>query len=89
MTKDQLFQHISGILVETFDIPAAQIVPEATLGGDLDIDSIDAIDLIVRLKPLLGNSLSADAFRTVRTLQDVVDVLHTMMQAKSTTDAGN
>lgn len=79
MTKDQLFQRIVGILHDTFDIDPSRVTPEARLGEDLDIDSIDAVDLIVQLKPLLGGNLQPEAFRSVRTVQDVVDALHAMM----------
>jgi acyl carrier protein len=54
---------------------------DARLGEDLDIDSIDAVDLIVQLKPLLGGNLKPEAFKTVRTVGDVVEALHGMMQA--------
>ena len=40
-----------------------------------------AVDLIVQLKPLLGGNLRPEAFRSVRTVQDVVDALHAMMQS--------
>lgn len=76
MTKNELFDRISGILQDTFEIDPGRITPEASLNADLDIDSIDAVDLIVQLKPLLGGRLQPDAFKSVRTVQDVVDVLH-------------
>lgn len=76
MTKNELFARISRILHETFEIEAERITPEAQLHGDLDIDSIDAVDLIVQLKPLLGSNLRPEAFKSVRTVQDIVDVLH-------------
>jgi acyl carrier protein len=76
MTKDELFERITRILHENFEIDRARITPAARLFDDLDIDSIDAVDLIVQLKPLLGGSLQPDIFKSVRTVQDVVDVLH-------------
>ena len=76
MTKNELFARISSILHETFEIEAERITPDAQLHGDLDIDSIDAVDLIVQLKPLLGSNLRPEAFKSVRTVQDIVDVLH-------------
>ena len=76
MTKDELFARISAILRDSFEIDPARITPSASLYADLDIDSIDAVDLIVQLKPLLGAQLQPDAFKAVRTVQDVVDVLH-------------
>ncbi|GAB2496932.1 acyl carrier protein [Pseudoxanthomonas sangjuensis] len=83
MTKDELFERIATILNESFEIERARIVPEAKLYDDLDIDSIDAVDLIVQLKPLLGRGLQPDAFKSVRTVQDVVDVLHGLTVAQN------
>jgi acyl carrier protein len=85
MNKEDLYQHIAGILHESFEVDTARITPEARLREDLDIDSIDAVELIVQLKPLLGGNLKPDVFKSVRTVADVVDALHGMLQA--TTDA--
>ncbi len=79
MTEQELFNHLATILHETFDVDRALIKPESRLSEDLDIDSIDAVDLIVKLKPLLGKRLQPDAFKSVRTLQDVVDVVHVLL----------
>jgi acyl carrier protein len=80
MTEQQIHQRLAAILAETFDIDPAAIRPEARLYEDLDIDSIDAVDLIVKLKPLVGRRLQPDAFKQVRTLQDVVNALLQLMQ---------
>lgn len=88
MTKEQLFQRIVAILHDTFGIDPARITPASKLGEDLDIDSIDAVDLIVQLKPLLGGNLKPEAFRSVRSVQDVVDALHAMMHGTDETAAG-
>lgn len=76
MTQEEIFDRLSTILQETFDIEAARIRPESRLNEDLDIDSIDAVDLIVKLRPLVGKRLQPEAFKAVRTLQDVVDAVH-------------
>ena len=80
MTKSQLFERLSEILQETFDIEPARITPEARLHDDLDIDSIDAIDLLVQLKPVAGKRVPPEVFKSVRTLQDVVDALHGLLE---------
>ncbi len=80
MTKNELLARITAILHDTFEIDEARIVPEARLYDDLDIDSIDAVDMIVQLKPLLGRNLQPDAFKSVRTVQDVVDVLYGLIR---------
>jgi acyl carrier protein len=87
MNKDQIFQRITSILHDTFGIDVARVVPGAKLGEDLDIDSIDAVDLIVQLKPLLGGNLRPEAFKAVRSVQDVVDVVHDMMHAGAVSHA--
>lgn len=81
MTKEQLFGKCVEILHETFDIPTEKIKPESRLYEELDIDSIDAVDLIVRMKPMVGKRLQPEAFKAVRTVQDVVDALHLLIHA--------
>ncbi len=79
MDKQVIFERIVSILHDTFEIDVARITPQARLHDDLDIDSIDAVDLIVQLKPLVGKRLQPDAFKSVRTVQDVVDALHGLL----------
>lgn len=81
MTDQEIIDRLRGILVETFDIEATRVSPQARLYEDLDIDSIDAVDLIVKLKPLVGKRLQPEAFKAVRTVQDVVDALQGMLKA--------
>ena len=83
MHKDAIYERIVQILQETFDIDAERITPDAKLYDDLDIDSIDAVDLIVQLKPIAGKRLNAEAFKSVRTIQDVVDALYQLVSNDS------
>lgn len=76
MTRDEIFTALSGYLQEMFEIPAEKIRLEAHLGEDLDLDSIDAVDLVVRLQELTGRKISPEQFKTVRTLGDVVERVH-------------
>ncbi len=80
MTREEILAALSNILQETFDIDAAKVVPEARLFQDLDIDSIDAVDMIVKLKPIVGKRLQPEAFRQVRTVDDVVNALQNLLQ---------
>ena len=79
MNKEDILARIASILEETFEIDPARITPQAKLYDDLEIDSIDAVDLIVQLKPLVGRRLDPEAFKSVRTVADVVDALHGML----------
>jgi acyl carrier protein len=79
MTKDDIFKRIVDILEQTFEIPPSRVTLQSNLYEDLEIDSIDAVDLIVQLKPLVGRRLEPEAFKSVRTVGDVVDALHTLL----------
>ncbi len=67
-------------LVEDFELDEAKITPEARLYEDLELDSIDAVDLIVKLKSILPRNIDPEVFKTVRTMQDVVDAIYNLIQ---------
>jgi acyl carrier protein len=80
MTKQELHDRLVETLHETFNLPVERITPQARLYEELDIDSIDAVDLIVRMKNVVGGKrLQPEAFKSVRTVQDVVDALYALM----------
>ena len=73
-----LFEQIRAVLVEQFEIAPDSISREANLYEDLGIDSIDAVDLIVRLREITGKQVPPDRFKSVRTIGDVIGVLETL-----------
>jgi acyl carrier protein len=79
VTRDEIFATLSEYLQEMFEVPAGSITPEARLFEDLDLDSIDAVDLVVRLQDLTGRKIKPEAFKTVRTVSDVVDRVHDLL----------
>lgn len=72
--KQSILAKVREILVDLFELEPAQIVPEARLYEDLDIDSIDAVDLLVDLKKTTNVEITPSQFKQVRTIGDVVDV---------------
>jgi len=80
MSKEEILGWVRNVLQEQFEIPAARVTPEAHLYEDLDIDSIDAVDLLIKLKQLTGQSISPEVFKQVRTVSDVVDAVHAHLQ---------
>jgi acyl carrier protein len=75
MSKEEIYPWLVDVLHEMFEIDKAKITAQANLYTDLDIDSIDAVDLAVRLKQQTGKRLQPEVFKTVRTVQDVVNAL--------------
>jgi acyl carrier protein len=80
-TREEVIEQIKASLVELFEIAPEQITLEARLNDDLEIDSIDAVDLLDRLRRQTGRKISADEFRSVRTVGDLVDAVHALVQA--------
>lgn len=74
-SKEDIYLWMVDVLHEMFELDKAAITPQANLYTDLDIDSIDAVDLAVKLKQLTGKRLQPEVFKTVRTVQDVVDAI--------------
>ncbi len=69
-------------LESLFEIEASSIKPESSLFDDLDIDSIDAVDLMVNLKSFTGKRIDPTDFKQVRTVQDVVDAVHKILHGE-------
>jgi acyl carrier protein len=79
MSQDEIYEKLKEFLVELFEIPAEQVSLDAELADDLDLDSIDAVDLILKLQEFTGRKVSAEQFRTVRTVRDVIDQVHELL----------
>ena len=75
LSRDEIFQAINAILTVEFGLNESQIVPTAHIVDDLDLDSIDAIDLSARLEEETGLKLEEEEFKSIRTVQDIVDRL--------------
>ena len=70
---NDIFERLKVHLTSDFEVPAEKITREARLYEDLDLDSIDAVDLMVKLQELTGRKLKAEEFKLVKTVGDVVD----------------
>lgn len=84
-SREEIYAHVRSTLIELFEIDAADIHPEALLYEDLDIDidSIDAVDLVVELKKFTGRRIEANDFKSVRSLDDVVTAVEQLMQRQA------
>lgn len=81
--RDEIYAHVRKVLIELFEIEPAEIHPEARLYEDLDIDSIDAVDMVVELKKFTGRRIDAEDFKRVRTLDDIVTAVEQLMQRQA------
>ncbi len=72
---DEIRHQLKDKLVELFELDEADLTPNARLYEDLDIDSVDTVDLMVELKKYLGKDLTPKLFKDARTIDDVVNVI--------------
>lgn len=80
MTKEEILAKIAEYLEADFEIPKSKITLESNLYTELDLDSIDAVDLIVKLQELTQKKIAPTSFKEVRTIGNVVDKVYEMLQ---------
>jgi acyl carrier protein len=78
-TRDDIFNTLRTALVELFELEPERITLDANLYQDLEIDSIDAVDLIDHIKRKTGKKIAADEFKSVRTVNDVVEAVYRLV----------
>jgi acyl carrier protein len=76
VSRDEIAKVLAKYLQELFELPPDKLTLDARLAEDLDLDSIDAVDLVVKLQEYTGRKISPSEFKTVRTLGDVVDKIY-------------
>lgn len=77
--KHAIYQEVTELLVKLFEIAPEDITPEARLYENLELDSIDAVDMIVHLQKKTGRKIKPETFKSVRTVQDVVDAVEQLL----------
>ena len=82
MDKVEIYQQISNLLVKLFELDAEDITPESRLYEDLDLDSIDAVDLVVHLQKTTGKKIKPEMFKSVKTVQDIVDAIAALLDSQ-------
>ena len=78
-TKDEIFDELKKILVEELEIAEDDVKLEANLFEDLDLDSIDAVDIAVRMQKFTDKKLSPAEFKQIRTVNDVVEAVYALL----------
>ncbi len=81
MTDEQILEKLKAILAEAFEIDPERVTPEANLFEELGLDSIDAVDLAIKLQEMTGKRIKPEDFKTVRTVGDVIRTVHLLLAA--------
>ncbi|OYQ17672.1 acyl carrier protein [Pseudomonas mandelii] len=78
-TRDDIFNTLRNAMVELFELDPERVSLESNLYQDLEIDSIDAVDLIDHIKRQTGKKIAAEEFKAVRTVDDVVEAVYRLV----------
>lgn len=81
LSQEDILQKLRQVLADSFRLDPSTITRESHLFTDLDLDSIDAVELAIQLQDITGRRVKAEEFRHVRTVGDVVEAVHAMLQA--------
>ena len=83
--RDEIFDQLVKILAEEFDLDRASLTMDATLYDELGLDSIDTIDLVLRLQELTGSKIEPETFKSVKTIEDVLDAAEQLINSNECT----
>jgi acyl carrier protein len=70
-----MLEEIKNVLVEALNVDADEIVPEAKLSDDLDIDSLSAVELALELESTFDVTIEDEELAKLETVQDIIDII--------------
>lgn len=81
MTNDQVLERLKQILADAFEVDPTAVTEKTHLFDELDLDSIDAVDLAIKLQEMTGKRIKPEDFKNVRTVGDVVGTVQALIAA--------
>lgn len=81
MTNEQILDRLKQILSEAFEIDPNKVTETTNLFTELDLDSIDAVDLAIKLQEMTGKRIKPEDFKSVRTVGDVIQTVQSLIAA--------
>ncbi|PRQ07649.1 acyl carrier protein [Enhygromyxa salina] len=75
MTHEEILAYLQRTIAELFELDAEQVRAESTVFDELDLDSIDAMDLVAKLQQFTGRRIEEDSMRRVKTVGDIAVLL--------------
>lgn len=79
ISDEEILARLRQVLHDTFEIEPARVTPAAHLFTDLELDSIDAVDLAIQVQDMTGTRIKPEDFKSVRTVSDVVDTVKALL----------
>ena len=81
MTREEIIKAVNSIFIERFEMDESELTPEKSIAEDLQLDSLDIVDMIVGLQQKFGINLRENKeIRNVRTLENVYDLFEKLVR---------
>ncbi len=79
-TREEISEKLTEILTDDFEIDEEKITPDANLFQDLELDSIDAVDLAVKLQYFTDKKIAPENFKQIKTVDDVINAIEDLLK---------
>jgi acyl carrier protein len=77
----QVAEVVTNVLVDTLNLPAADVVPDANLKEDLGLDSLDLLELLAAIEAHVGEPVDDADIGSIRTVGDAVTLIERLQDA--------
>jgi len=77
-----VYEKLKELMISEFKLEADSIAPEKLLNDDLQLDSLDMVDLILSLSDYVGEKVDPSLFKNARIVQDLVDSVCPLWKSK-------
>jgi acyl carrier protein len=82
LSRDEILREIQHMMRELFELGSDRVQPEARLVEDLELDSLDAFDLAVKVEEITGVAFDENQIRELRTVEDVIVALEAIARTR-------
>jgi len=80
--REKIFQELKNILKDTVTVEEEEITMESDLVNDLNLDSLDLVDLALSVEQVFGFEFSDEQLQQIKTVKDVVDIIESHLYTK-------
>jgi acyl carrier protein len=80
ISDEEILERLREVLRDTFEIDPSRVTVAAHLFSDLELDSIDAVDLAIQVQEMTGMRIKPEDFKNVRTVGDVIATVHALLE---------